>query len=440
MKKLAALFGIDGAVLAIVLNRAFMIIQAPLFIYFLLRYLSPAEQGFWYTFKSLSALSVFAELGFTVIITQFVSHEFAHLKMRGGFLRGSRQGRDRLFSLVMYAMQFYLFVVPLVVLLLSGAGALVFRRDSGVVLAAWLCYSVLGGANVVTTLVQAVYQGLDKAAEVQRNVLAGTVAIFACTCSLLWLKAGIWALVFGTFCGIALMLVLLWRISAPFWLQLARHRFRSRPSWFREVVSLQWRYAISWISGYLTFHFMIPVAKYYAGPVEAGRLGMSISMVSAIQALAGAWVMARIPQLNMMVALKQREELHALMSKIQRVSMFAFCGCALALVAAVLWVFPLLHWQDRILPLSQILLLLLVVCSNIITGNWAFYLRAHKEEPYMLISLIMSVTLAACVWGGMMLYKSTFFAVASYAVLGWLALFAARVIYVNKRKEYDAVK
>jgi len=122
------------------------------------------------------------------------------------------------------------------------------------------------------------------------------------------------------------------------------------------------------------------------------------------------------------------------------VSMFAFCGCALALVAAVLWVFPLLHWQDRILPLSQILLLLLVVCSNIVTGNWAFYLRAHKEEPYMLLSLVMSLTLAVCVWSGMLFYKSTFFAVASYAVLGWLALFAARVIYVNKRKEYDAVK
>lgn len=437
VKKIAARFGVDGAVLAIVLNRAFMIIQAPLFFYFLLKYLTPAQQGFWYTFKSLSALSVFAELGFTVIITQFVSHEFAHLAMRGGFVRGSREGRDRLFSLVLYALQFYLFVVPLVVLLLSGAGAFVFRKDGHVILAAWLCYSLLGGANVVTTLVQSIYQGLDKAAEVQKNILIGTVAIFICTCTLLFLRAGVWALVLGTCCGIALMLAFLWKESSPFWMQLARHKFHTRPSWFREVVSLQWRYAISWISGYLTFHFMIPVAKYYAGAVEAGRLGMSISMVSAIQALAGAWVMARIPQLNMLVALDRRDELHALMDKIQRISLLAFAGCAVALMAAVFWIFPLLHWQQRILPPLQIALLLVVVCSNIIVGNWAFYLRAHKEEPYMLLSLVMSVTLALAVWLGMYFYKSTLFAVCAYAALGWLALLAARGIYMNKRNSGD---
>jgi len=440
VKKLAALLGIDGAVLAIVLNRAVMIIQAPLFIYFLLRYLSPAEQGFWYTFKSLSALVVFAELGFGVIMTQFVSHEFIALRVSNGFVRGSRASRDRLFSLVRYAMCFYMLAVPFAIVILSLAGILVFRKDGNTILAAWLCYSLVGGLNIFTLLMQAVYQGLDKAKEAQRNALAGSVANFVFICGLLYMKAGIWALVLGTFCGLLVMLGLLWRISAPFWMQFWGHRFSLRHGWFREVVSLQWRYAISWIAGYFIGQFMLPLVKYYVGVVEAGQLGMSISMVSAIQVLSGAWVTARIPQLSMMVARGQRAELDALIDRIQRNSMIAFSACVVLLAAALFLLFPLFHWETRVLPPLYIGVLLLGVWANILMANWGFYLRAHKEEPYMLPSLVMSIVLSCVVWAILYYCKSVFYALLASSGLTCVLLVVARKIYIEKRISADVKK
>ena len=45
-------------------------------------FLTPEVQGFWYTFISLAALSVLADLGFSNIILQFSAHEFAFLRFK----------------------------------------------------------------------------------------------------------------------------------------------------------------------------------------------------------------------------------------------------------------------------------------------------------------------------------------------------------------------
>ena len=42
--------------------------------------LTPASQGYYFTFFSLVALQTFFELGFLIAITQFASHEWARLE------------------------------------------------------------------------------------------------------------------------------------------------------------------------------------------------------------------------------------------------------------------------------------------------------------------------------------------------------------------------
>lgn len=79
MKKLINKLGIDKA---IAYSSAARIVQAGsniVTIFFLAKYLSQEEQGFYYTFGSLVAVQVFFELGLTNIITQFVAHEYAYV-------------------------------------------------------------------------------------------------------------------------------------------------------------------------------------------------------------------------------------------------------------------------------------------------------------------------------------------------------------------------
>jgi len=48
-------------------NSLWRIVSGPVTLIFIPLFLTPEIQGYWYTFGSLAALSIFADLGFTTI-------------------------------------------------------------------------------------------------------------------------------------------------------------------------------------------------------------------------------------------------------------------------------------------------------------------------------------------------------------------------------------
>ena len=113
-------------------------VKGPLSVLFILTFLSQEQQGIWYTFLSLAGVSVFAELGFTRIITRFVSHEYAHVHAHQGLIAGDREDVDRLFSLIRYSIGFYCIVVPVAIVILMAIGVYIFSGQSPAVLPAWI--------------------------------------------------------------------------------------------------------------------------------------------------------------------------------------------------------------------------------------------------------------------------------------------------------------
>lgn len=66
--------------LSTLINQLWRVIAGPLVLLFIPLYLTSIEQGYWYTFSSIAALAVFADLGFSTISLQFAAHEFSRLK------------------------------------------------------------------------------------------------------------------------------------------------------------------------------------------------------------------------------------------------------------------------------------------------------------------------------------------------------------------------
>lgn len=108
-------------------------------------YLSAEAQGYWYTFVSLAALAVFADMGFSAILMLFSSHEFAHLRFAANYtLVGDEQYVKRLATLWRFSLKWagimacVVFPIVLAVgfVLLSGKEVAV---DWG---GAWVIYGV----------------------------------------------------------------------------------------------------------------------------------------------------------------------------------------------------------------------------------------------------------------------------------------------------------
>ena len=81
MKHFALRFGIDRAVFFTLLGRGWNVGAGLIIIALVAHFLSPELQGYYYTFNSLIALQVFAELGLNFAIIQFASHEMAQLTL-----------------------------------------------------------------------------------------------------------------------------------------------------------------------------------------------------------------------------------------------------------------------------------------------------------------------------------------------------------------------
>ena len=104
-------------------NKLLSILKGPITILLLVSILSKDDQGVWYTFTNLSAISIMADLGFLLLITQYVSHESASLVICNDVVKGDIERLSRLRGLVQVAVKLYTIVVPIAVIILCLAGA-----------------------------------------------------------------------------------------------------------------------------------------------------------------------------------------------------------------------------------------------------------------------------------------------------------------------------
>jgi len=439
INRLISLLGVDKAIFYTVLGVGWSSIAGVIGIFFIINYLTIVEQGYWYTFLSLGALTVFAELGFTTIITQFISHEYAHLTEMNGTLYGEESRLDRTVSLVKFSFKFYLVVTLIAFLILSIIGVIFLMHSTNNIqlLIAWVFYSFTGAFMLLVSLLGSILRGFNKVERVQKIITLTGFASSIAMWSALYNNFSLFALAIGGIVNIILSLILFFSSSRTLWSQIFRFKVIGKYNWLKETLPLQWRYAISWTSGYFIFQFMVPVAMFYAGAVTAGKVGLALVMVRAVQSMASSWGMTKVPHFNILVAQKRRNDLDNLFNTIQWQSLFMYIIVSIAFILIVFFIFPLINWNTRILPVDQIIILLLAEGVNLVIFNWAYYLRSHKQEPYVRISVLNAILTAVAVWASFYLFSSTFYALCGYLVVQLIILIPARRIFIIKRKEYE---
>jgi hypothetical protein len=403
--------GVDSAVAWTGANRAFALARGPLIALFQIMFLTPEQQGVWYAFISLSALTVFAELGFAQIITQFVSHEYARLKFDGRRVSGAPRDVDRLFGLIRYAARFYLAAVPAAAILLFAAGAAFFRAEPAAVLAAWFLYALAGGLNLLTALLQAIYQGMDRVAQVQRNMLKGSVLMAVSSLAFLALGFGVWALAASTLVGCAAWMALLYAQAPSFWKQAARHRINVKYRWFSETARLQLKYAVSWVSGYFIIQLYVPVIFRVDGSVLSGQMGISLWLVAAVAGVAHSWADSRIPALNILAAQGEHRAAYRMFIRLFAVSA-AVCALGFLSLLAALTAMPHIGLgaaSERFLGPASFAKVLSFQFAAFAVAAAAKYLRSDKGEPLFPLSVVNAAAVAVLVLG-------------AYPVLGFGAL------------------
>lgn len=404
-------------------NQLFRLISGPLMLVTIPLFLKSEIQGYWYTFGSISALSMLADLGFTTIILQFSAHEFAHLKMNAQMnLEGPQEYIDRLSTLFRFVMQWTCMLIGIAFPLIFLVGWSIFtgKGDKSIWLLPWSIFISASSLGFINSIVSSFVTGCDQVANIQKRLLVSSITQVVVTLSALYLGAGLYAIGIASIVGnILSSTLLITQYNTLFKTLLMKVTIPYK--WGKEIFKLLWKYAVSWSSGYMIFQIYTPFMFIYHGPIEAGKVGISISLVTAMFSISNIWISANTPRFNMLVSQKDWHQLDRQFWKNLTLSILTFIFEVLVLFIIVYALSGRWILFDRISSrFASFLALSMLIIGwflEIVINGFATYMRAHKQEPIVTLSVVSGLFIVITT------YFSARFLPADLFFLGFLLSF-----------------
>ena len=163
----------------------------------------------------------------------------------------------------------------------------------------------------------------------------------------------------------------------------------SKIDYYSEIFPFQWRIALSWISGYFIFQLFNPVLFATEGAKIAGQMGMSLVALNGVSTLSMSWITTKIPLFSSLIAKQNFAELDFLFDKTVKQLFIVSLSLIVCFIGSVFMLNYLnISLASRFLGLLPLTLMCLTVLANQFVFSWAAYLRCHKKEPFLFLSII----------------------------------------------------
>lgn len=394
--------GIDGAVAYTVLSRAIQAGGGIITILFVAKFLTKVEQGYYYTFGSILAMQVFFELGLSGIITQFVAYESANLKwLNSKEIEGDVEVLSRLSSLLHFCIKWFIVVAITLFVILILVGYFFFNKfgvgnEDVEWIIPWIILSISTATSLLISPILAFLEGLGMVKDVAKIRLVQQCCqifvLFVCFLTGFKLFSSPVASCVALFVAPAFILFSSKKTLLLFiWKQLKQFKVNYRT----EIFPYQWRIALSWISGYFMYQLFNPIVFAIDGPVVAGQIGVTLVVLNGILSLPLSWINTKVPLFSSLIAKKDYFTLDRIFGKtLKQASMVCFI-CLLSFVLGVFMMKNLkLSIGNRFLPLIPTILLSVTTFVNQFVSALATYLRCHKQEPFLVYSIVMAILTA----------------------------------------------
>jgi len=406
-------------------------------------FLSPTEQGYYYTFNSLAGMQILFELGFTSIIVQYVAHEYAHLKFNSKKeLSGPSINIARLIAIVIFIKRRYILVSIIFFVFASISGTIFFFLKSNeglnILLSQWIALVLFASVNLYLNSHLALFEGLDMIGDVAKLRLTVSILAYFIIWSALALGAGLW--ISAILPAISAIGISVWiKKNNPIKISASERNYNSEIILAKEIFPLQWRIAISSASGYLIFSLFTPIIFANQGPIEAGKIGITITIFTTLHLLGTSWISAKVPVLPSFIAKRDWKALNNTFDKAIKSSIFytALLCMSASMVIYVLQAYDIRPFS-RIASFRIVALLAVVAVANTIIYSLAVYMRAFKKEPMLTNSISMAILVPGFVY-----YFSQYNITAAIAAYAALTIFVSLpwtiILYANYRKLHHSL-
>lgn len=440
-KKLALALGVDKAIILTSSSNFISAIGGVLSIVLVIKYLTGVEQGFYYTFGSIVAIQVFFELGLNGIITQYVAHEVSNLKWENEItLSGDSRFLSRISSILHFSIKWYLTFAAFLFVSLIVIGLIFFKHydtTNGSVnwVLPWIILAIGTSMNLLVSPIIAFLQGLGKIKEMAKIQLLQHIFRLIVVWTGLILGAKLFVLGFGSIigsiCVITLILIRYSKLLNNIWHIVINEKVHFKS----EIFPYQWKIALSWISGYFIFQLFNPVLFATEGAVVAGQMGMTLTALNGILSLSLSWMSTKVPLYSGLIAQKKYEQLDNIFSKtLIQSALINTLGLGFIFFSIYILKYYEFSLGNRFLSYTPLMLLMVPIFLNHFISSWATYLRCHKQEPFLIPSIVSACAIALST----LILGNNFGIIgmtAGYCIITFFLGFVwGYIIFVNKKR------
>jgi hypothetical protein len=405
-QRLCVSLGLDFHVAMTLLFRGWSILAGAATVLVVPFFLSPVEQGYYYTFASILGLQIFFELGLSQVVVQLVGHNVAHLRMLEASFEGDTARIERLASLVQLMRRWYITAAVLFAVIGGVAGATFFMFQGQLPFVdwapIWAVLSLTTAINLAYMPALALIEGTGRIGDVARLRLLQSAIGYAVLWVVLFSEGGLWAAaVMPLVSAFMTAYWVLHRGKLYHWLRTKTFTAAHCIDWRKDVLPFQGRIAASWISGYFVFYAFTPMIFLHQGAVEAGRFGIAFTIFNSVSAIGMSWVNAKSPNFGMHISRGERREVNALFVYVfkRSIAFTALASLAVALAAIALSIYGL-PAMKRVADPMIIACLSSVSIINCVIFSVAIYMRAHREEPMLPVSVATGLATAIIAYFG----------------------------------------
>ena len=385
------------------IQRSFSVVSGIAITFAVPFFLSPEQQGYYYTFSSILAIQVFFELGLgQVLLYKFSSYALAGCDF---FASGKSLEKHRL----LYASRRIYIVISLLFFLATMAVGYTFFSHSGHTLfewrPQWLFLVFATSINLMQSIKLIFLESHGRVADVATLRLMSNIVSTIILFTVLIFRGGLWAVI---------VVPLVNAIISTWWIYRSSKSLVYRQSrnldavvtlndicqiWRQEIFPLQWRISLSWLSGYFIFQLITPIAFSRFGPVVAGQLGFAITAMNSLLFVATTFTTAIAPRLSSLFHASRFHEYNILFDRSVLKSIVAIVLLSGLFIFGV-YLVPIFDTSIsvRFLPWQSLLLYSLSVIVLAVVHCWSIYLRSQAIEPLVVQSMVTGIVMAPSIW------------------------------------------
>jgi hypothetical protein len=348
-------------------------------------------------------MQVFFELGLSMVLMQFISHEFAFLNFSadGNSVVGDEKHKSRMASVLKLSFKWYSVSAVLLFLLITPVGFIFFSQKDEVYglvnwKLPWVVTMVATAINLFCSPFLSIIEGMGRILEVAKFRFFQMFIGYGSLIISLNLSWGLYSLAILLLINAATSACWLigkesnWKVFIDIWNSF---KLENQISWRNDIFPFQWKIALSWLSGYFIFHLLNPILFAYKGAVVAGQMGMTLTVFGGLSAISMAWINTKIPMFSMLIAKREYSHLDQIFFKTLKQSLLIATA-----ISVVGWTaLNILHvylprYGSRFLEPGPMIFVAINSILNQLIFALAVYLRSHKKEPFLIPSIVGAIT------------------------------------------------